>query len=511
MDLLVRGRYVITDAAERDAGVLRDAAVLVSGSRIAAVGDWKSLRRKHPRARVVGNGKQLLMPGLVDAHSHGRALSPIQKGVLNDYLENNLLDWSFMPIFEPELTAALGAWRHLRSGCTTIHHMGFDTDGPKARARCETAIRTYLEAGIRLAFAPGVRNVDKLVLDGEAFLDTLPPDLKAFADPLVHLDSKRIEEEYFALFEHLHRRYSSEDTRVLLSPSWAQAVTESFLLRAKETADRLGKVPIHMHCIQTPVQKAFSFRKYGKSAVAWLDGLGLVDENLTLGHAIWVTDRDIERLAARRASVTSHPSCNLGMRNGLAPIYEMYHRGVNVAMGLDDKTINDDEDAVMELRMLHKLHRVPDYDLRTPPLDAYDVLRMGTLNGARALGFGGQIGALKAGMKADMILVDLDRMLRDPWMTEDLPIAEAFIHRAMGEDVNTAIVGGKVVMQDRRMTTLDVDALYREIRKAARAIGPKQRRHAEMLRRLKPHVQDWYNAWLTPDTAKPFYVLNSRR
>jgi cytosine/adenosine deaminase-related metal-dependent hydrolase len=508
--MLVRGRHVITDPIAGDAGVLEDAAVLVSGSRIAAVGDWSVLRRRHPRARVVGTGKQLLMPGLVDAHSHGRGLSPIQKGVLNDYLENNLLDWAFMPVFDPELTAALTAWRHLRSGCTTIHHMGFDTEGPSARSRCEKAIRTYLSAGIRLAFAPGVRNVDKLVLDSAAFLETLPRDLAAFAAPLVNVDSRRMEEEYFALFAHLHARFASEDTRVLLSPSWAQACTERFLLRAKETAERLGKVPIHMHCVQTPIQRAFSFRRYGKSAVAWLDELGLVDENLALGHAIWVGEDDIDRLATRRASVTSHPSCNLGMRNGLAPIYAMHQRGVNVAMGLDDKTINDDEDAVMELRMLHKLHRVPDYDLRTPALTAYDVLRMGTVNGARALGFGGQIGALAPGMKGDMILVDLDRVRRDPWCVEDLSIAEAFIHRAMGQDVRTAIVGGRVVLEDGRMTTLDVDALYREIRRAARRIPPRQRRQAEMLQRLKPHYQAWYNAWLTPEAAAPFYVLNRR-
>jgi cytosine/adenosine deaminase-related metal-dependent hydrolase len=181
-------------------------------------------------------------------------------------------------------------------------------------------------------------------------------------------------------------------------------------------------------------------------------------------------------------------------------------------MGMDDKTINDDEDAVMELRMLHKLHRVPDYDLRTPALTAHEVLRMGTVNGARAIGFDGEIGALVPGMKADMILVDLDRVLRDPWLDEDLPIAEAFIHRAMGQDVRTAIVGGRVVMEDGRMTTLDVDALYREIRKAgARGIPPRQRRHAEMLQRLKPHYQAWYNAWLAPEDGEPFYVLNRRR
>jgi 5-methylthioadenosine/S-adenosylhomocysteine deaminase len=507
MELLLRGKYVLTSAT--DSRVLTDAAVRVSGDTVAEMGDWSALRQAHPDARVVGNGKQLLLPGLVDAHSHGRAISPIQKGVLNDYLENNLLDWAIMPPFDPELTAALGVVRHVRGGCTTLHHMGFDTEGPRALDLCERAIRTYLDGGIRLAFSPGVRNVDKLVLDSHAFLATLPPDLRAFAEPLVNLDSTGMERDYFDLFDHLYRKFNSEDTRILLSPSWAQAVTESFLDRTREKSEQLGKVPIHMHCLQTPIQKAFSLRKYGKTAVAWLDERGLIDDHVVLGHAIWVTDRDIDILAARRASITSHPSCNLGMRNGLAPVYELVRRGVNVAMGLDDKTINDDEDAVMELRMLHKLHRVPSYDLATPPLDAREVLAMGTLNGAQTLGFSGRLGALTPGMKADAILVDLGRVLEDPWLTGELDIVEAFMHRAMGEDVATAVIGGRVVMEDRTFLTIDVPALYGEIRAAVRAIGDEQRRRAEMLQRLRPYYQRWYNDWLGGDT-QPFYVLNSR-
>jgi cytosine/adenosine deaminase-related metal-dependent hydrolase len=507
MELLVRGRYVLTSATE--SRVLTDAAVRVSGDTVAEVADWTTLRRAHPKARVVGNGRQLLMPGLVDAHSHGRAISPIQKGVLNDYLENNLLDWAIMPGFDPELTAALGLVRHVRGGCTTLHHMGFDTEGPRALDQCERAIRTYLEGGIRLAFSPGVRNVDKLVLDARAFLATLPSDLRAFAEPLVNIDSTAMERDYFDLFEHLHRKFDSEDTRILLSPSWAQAVTESFLERTRDTSERLGKVPIHMHCLQTPIQKAFSLRRYGRTAVAWLDERGLIDEQVVLGHAIWVTDADIDILAARRASITSHPSCNLGMRNGLAPVYELVRRGVTVAMGLDDKTINDDEDAVMELRMLHKLHRVPSYDLTTPPLDAREVLAMGTLNGARALGFAGRLGTLAPGMKADAILVDLDRTLEDPWLTDELDIVEAFMHRAMGQDVATAVIGGRVVMEDRRFLTVDVPALYGAIRAAAKAIGEAQRQRAAMLQRLRPYYQRWYNDWLGGET-RPFYVLNSR-
>ena len=111
---------------------------------------------------------------------------------------------------------------------------------------------------------------------------------------------------------------------------------------------------------------------------------------------------------------------------------------------------------------------------------------------------------------ADLILVDLDRVLEDPWCAPDLSIAEAFIHRATGRDVATVVVGGKVVVENRVARTMDVPALYREIRKAAaRGIGRAQRRRAQMLQRLKPYYQDWYDAWLPGDT-NPFYVQNSR-
>ena len=391
MDMLVRGRHVITDPAVGDPGVLEDGAVLVSGSRIAAVGAWAALRRRHPRARVVGNGKQLLMPGLVDAHSHGRALSPIQKGVLNDYLENNLLDWAFMPVFDPELMAALG---RLAPPAERLHDdppHGVRHGGP-AGARPLREGHPHLPA-TAVSGSPSRPGCGTWT----SWCWTPWPSSRR-----CRRTSRPSPSPWSTSTPSGWRRSTSRCSRICTGasrprtraccsrPSWAQAVTESFLLRAKATADRLGKVPIHMHCVQTPIQRAFSFRKYGKSAVAWLDELGLVDENLALGHAIWVSEDDIDRLATRRASITSHPSCNLGMRNGLAPIYAMHRRGVNVAMGLDDKTINDDEDAVMELRMLHKLHRVPDYDLRTPALTAHEVLRMGTVNGARALGFGGR-------------------------------------------------------------------------------------------------------------------------
>jgi 5-methylthioadenosine/S-adenosylhomocysteine deaminase len=110
----------------------------------------------------------------------------------------------------------------------------------------------------------------------------------------------------------------------------------------------------------------------------------------------------------------------------------------------------------MELRMMYYLHRVPGFNLaNTPALDAFDILNMGTINAARVCGFEGEIGALKPGQKADAILVDLDEIMDDPNMSPNLNIAQIFIHRAKGSHVNTVIVGGRVVMEDRKFLTLD--------------------------------------------------------
>jgi 5-methylthioadenosine/S-adenosylhomocysteine deaminase len=152
--IIMRGAHAIIDARLGPRGVIPDGAVAITGGTVAETGPFATIAPKYPAARVLGDGAQLLMPGLVDAHSHGRGLSPIQKGVRNDFLENALFDWAYMPILPPELTAAICAWRHLRSGCTLLHHNGFDDDGPEGARRAHVAIKTYLSTGIRLVCRP---------------------------------------------------------------------------------------------------------------------------------------------------------------------------------------------------------------------------------------------------------------------------------------------------------------------------------------------------------------------
>lgn len=515
MSTILRGKYVITDANDGEKGILNDGAVYILNGIIEEVGDYKELKEKYTSAVVKGNGKQLLMPGLIDAHSHGMGLSGIQSGVSYDYLENALFGWSYAPHMDTELNTMLSAVRHIRSGCTAIHHNNWG-EGPKMHENAIITIESYKKAGMRAAYSPGVRNKNRLALDDKDFFKTLPSDLQEFAKPMVFYDKQEVEDNFFASFEDLYERFNGEDTRIIFGPSWATGSEDSFLQRIKQRSDELGKLPIHIHALQSKIQKAYAIKTYGKSAIEHLNDIGLVDESLVLGHAVYITESDIEILASKNAQTTNQPSCNLGMRNGISPVFYLNKAGVNVAVGLDDKGINDDEDIIMELRMIHHLNRVGHFaseDLAdSSELNAFDVLKMGTTNAARSCGFTGEIGALKAGMKADAILVDLEEILEEPFCSDRLNIAEIFIHRAKGTDVNTVVVGGDVVMEDRKILTIDTDLLYKEIRKEAeKGIGKEQKYFADQCQKIKPYYHKWYNNWLNGMDFEPFYTMNSMK
>jgi 5-methylthioadenosine/S-adenosylhomocysteine deaminase len=521
-DVLVRGRYVLTSAADGADSTIIDGAVAVSGGRISDVGGYETLKRKYPGAPEKGNGKQLLMPGLIDGHSHGGGVTSIQCGKPFDFLENLLFDWAYLPPVDPEIRTALSAVKHVRNGCTTMH-LNYWGEEPNLFENARKCIQGALSTGVRLAYSPGGRNMNRLALGEEEFLKTLPADLREAVRPLVDYDKQAFVEQYLSLFEDLWSRFNTEDTRVLLGPSWVQGSTDDFLRAVRERSESLGGVPVHIHTLQTPIQKAYGMKLYGGSLLTHLDDLGLVGENLVLGHAVFINEGDIRLLADSGASITHHPSCNLAVRNGIAPVYALVQAGVNVALGIDDKAFNDDEDAIQELRVIHKLHRVPGFDLAsTPALDARTVMKMGTVNAARVCGFQDEIGELTPGKMADMILVDLGEITGDFGGMDDgseealvssprsPDIAELFIHRAKGAHVNTVMIGGKVVMEDRKILSLDIRELSREARnQAGRPLSDEQEAFAACLQRVKPYCHSWYRGWEDMGLT-PYYVMNSR-
>lgn len=492
--------------------VLKDGAVAVEGDRITDVGGSAHIRSLYPEAERIGGRRRLLMPGLIDAHTHGRGMSFVQRGSGFDFLENCLMEWPSTLDLPPELNAPLCAWRHLRKGCTTLHH------NEMCRALDETALDRakvtlagYGKAGIRAAYSPGIRDENALAYGDEEFLKALPGDLHAFAEPLVRFDKAAARELFFAQFDALHRDCNSDRTRVFLGPNWAHGASDAYLLAVKEKADALGGLPIHIHTLQTPHQRGYGMKKYGMSLLKRLDGLGLVNRWLTLGHAVYLDEEDVALLAVRKGSITHHPSCNFAMRNGVAPVYAMLQAGVNVAIGLDEKGINDDEDVFMELRMAYYLHRLQGYDLmRDAALRPGEVLAMGLANAARSLGMEALTGALVPGMKADVIQLDLTEIMDDPCVQQDADLLTLLIHRAKGTQVRFVMVDGKPVMQDGECLTLDVEALYEEVRAyMAAGMTDAQKAYAAHMRQLKPYMQQ-HIAGLERFERSPYYMVNTK-
>ena len=512
MSTILRGKYVYLNFKDNNAGLLRDAAVYISGNRIIETGSYEELSRKYPDAETVGNERSAVMPGIINAHSHGSGLSHVQRAIGFDFLENSLYDWAQCVVLPPELNAPLTALRHLSNGGTMMHHnvMGLAGDRSAAGLSCRY-LDAYRETGMRVCYSPGIRDINQLISDDEAFYETLPADLKDFVRPQIFFDKAEARRIFLEWFEYLYEKYDSEMTKIFPGPCWAHGSSDELLLLTKQAAEDHGHLPIHIHTLQTPIQRGYGMRKYGMSLLERMDRLGVVDDNLTLGHAVYLDENDIRILADRGASITHHASCNLAMRNGISPVWFLEQAGVNVALGLDEKSINDDEDVFMELRMIYYLSRCAGFDLAgTPALTAEQVFRMGTVNAARSVGMEGKLGEIRPGMLADLIVMDLDEVENKPCVVPGADPAKTLIHRALGRFVTDVFVDGKRVIADGICTTIDTEALYREVRAyVSKGIPEEKRRYAEKMQQLKPYMQAWC-APMQDWERKPYYLLNSR-
>ena len=165
-----------------------------------------------------------------------------------------------------------------------------------------------------------------------------------------------------------------------------------------------------------------------------------------------------------------------------------------MAIGTDDMGMNDDKDMLQEMRLVLKIHRLPTVEFN--PLTPHQVFQMATMNGAHASGFGDSIGTLEAGKRADITLIDLKR-LDEPYLNPEVSIVDALVHRARGVDVDTTLVDGEVVMRGGKVTRVDKEALFKEIRQALdRPLTRQEQERGELGRELRPHLKRYYTGTL---------------
>ncbi len=500
---LVHGGHVIFDPSAGNGGIISDGAVAIdSEGTVASVGAYSELAERFPDAPVEGGRECLVMPGMIDAHSHGSGLSYFELGPGYDHLEywNTIIPTIARP--DAYLDTLWCAVKHIRSGCTTIHHMG-------GVARIREALAAYNEAGIRWACSATIKDQNLLTYDDETFFSNLPSKLRQAAEALYRHDRPDLHRQYFDDFASLWEDHQSSASPIAFGPMGPQWSSSALLLKMRELADEWG-ARIHMHAVQTPYQNDSIVRAHGRTSVEYLAELGLLGADLTIGHGVWMSEGDIELLADSGTSVTHHPACNLNMRNGILPLKAILEAGVTTAIAIDGKGINDDEDIIAEMRLAEKLHRIADLDPgSSPAVTPAMLVEMTTTAPAKILGLEKVCGRLREGMAADIAVVDLTP---DPYVHPEATPQDRLVMQKSRRDVRTVIADGRVLMRDGKILTVDEERLKEELVSSLTAPeGPEAEHRAHLLKKLRPHVLEHYESIEPiPDSIRPFYPVNRR-
>ena len=432
-DLLVLGRTVLT--LEEGASPIDGGAVAIADGRIVEIGSASSLLEKAPTCEVLDAGNCLVMPGLVNTHSH-LAMS-LLRGLADDlplktWLEDHIwpAEGQHMNREMVALGTRLAAAEQLLGGITTTTDMYFFAD-----AVCEV----LAEAGMRGVIA-------------ESLIDAATPRC---ATP----------EEMAIKQRELCEAWRNHP---LITPSIAahapSTVCAANLVKEAELADEFG-VPLQIHLSETRWEVETSIESKGASPVAYLEDLGFLSEQVVAAHCVHLDHKDIGILAENGVGVSHNPVSNLKLASGIAPIPAMLEAGVRLGLGTDGAASNNTLDLLRDLQIAAMLHKSISGDPTTLP--AKTVLSAATTGGAQILGLGDRVGVLRPGMEADIACFSLDHAhatpFYDPW--------SHMVFAARASDAHHVVVRGKVVVRDRRLLTMDLDEIRTKATEAARRIS----------------------------------------
>ncbi len=416
-DVIVAGGTVVTvDAQKR---VLENGAVAVRGDSIVAVGTRADVEAQFGAERTIDATGMLIMPGLINGHAH--AAMSLFRGIADDL---TLDDWLRKFIFPAEARnvtpdfvtwgTRLGVLEMLRGGITTYADMYYFE---------EAVARATKDAGMR-----GVL--------GETIIDFPAPDNKTTEQALEYMQ------------EYVNHWKGDALITPAVAPHSIYTCSEKTLQDAAALARRNG-VPILIHIAEAPFELEQSREKHGATPVGYMERIGLLGRDVVGAHCVWVNAADIAALAHFGVGCINNPSSNMKTGSGVMPVIEMLAAGEAIGLATDGAASNNDLDMFEEMDLAAKLQKITRMDPRALP--AEEVVEMATIGGARAIHMDKQIGSLENGKKADLILVDA----REPHGTPMYNVYSELVYALKASDVETVMIGGKVVMEERRMVTLN--------------------------------------------------------
>lgn len=451
LDLLIIHGFVITMEGS-GVGMLEDGAVGICGSCIEAVGTTAELTEKYQAKRVIDASGMAVLPGLIDAHIH-TSIS-LLRGVSQD-IDNWMVDglWPFETKLRqhPEFSmkgTRLNIVESVKAGTTTF----CDFDSPM-----DILAENHAEIGTRARVAE--------------LISGLPKDNTGVrADKPFPLD-REIEKikisRNLSLIEKWNGACGGRIT-CMLGPQAADMVTLESLQEIKQLSEKSG-IGIHMHVSQSDHENAQTQLRYGKRAIPFLKEIGYLDEALMAIHLVDATTEEVHMLAESGAGMVACNSGSAMLGGCIPPSLEFMEISDKLAIGSDEATGNNCCNMFNEMKFAALLNKCKTHTYTAFP--AWKALRMATIDGARAIGLEEEIGSLKAGKKADVILVDLKTPTMAPVLTSPVRnIVPNLVYSARGDEVKTVIIDGRIIMEERELKTVDEKTVLAEAQEAAEQV-----------------------------------------
>ena len=459
---------------------------------------------------MIGSGNEIMLPGFVNGHHH-IGLTPVQLGSPDMPLELWFITRLVIRSLDLYLDTLYSAYEMISSGITTVQHIHGWMPGtlPEIEARSNQVIRAYEDIGMRVSYCYALRDQNRLVYQADdEFVASLPKELQ---EPMKRHFArfKATTDDTMGLFASLYEQHQKKNrVKIQLAPANLHWCSDKALTVLSDASAKYN-VPIHMHLVETAYQKEYAWRRGKCTALEYIDRFGMVNERLTLGHGVWLSEKNIDRLASAGGCVCHNCSSNFRLRSGVAALNYFEKKGVNTAIGLDEAGINDDRDMLQEMRLVLRAHRVPGMVDEDVPTMA-QVLRMATVGGAKTTPFGTTIGTLEVGKAADLVLIDW-KQVSYPYLDSETPLLDAVIQRAKSEGVKLTMCAGEILYQDGKFTKVDKDAsllaLHNDLQKALTDDEVERR---NLSKALLPHVRKFYANYIDPSKHEPFYRPSSK-
>ncbi len=413
---------------------IKKGSVLIQNDKIVEIIDKLG---ENDADEVINATGKVLIPGLVNTHTH--LSMTLMRGLADDMPLDTWLNNYIWPV-EAELNpeycyagALVACAEMIKSGTTCFNDMYFFMDHV-ARAADEAGLRGIISHGM----------ID-------------------FGD-----EDKRKQEfkESIRIIKKCHNTGNGR-IQVAFGPHSPYTCSQELLQKVKREAAKYG-VRIHIHVSETEKEVSDIVKVHGKRPFEYLDEIGFLGSEVTAAHAVWLSNNEIDIIKQREVKLSHNPSSNMKLSSGVSPVSELIHKETCVSLGTDGPASNNNMDMFEEMKIAALLQKVTTMDPTV--LNADEVFKMATINGARSLGLEDQIGSIEVGKKADITLIDT----RSPQLTPFRNPISHIVYSANGGNVDTVICNGEILMKNRELLTLDENMILEAAQNASEELLSKR-------------------------------------